>query len=70
MPAGVDESAGTEMAMAPGARLGRALRAATAESQAAALREVMKTFEAPAWRRLRLLARAAAGGLCGRADAR
>lgn len=52
MPAGLEESAGTEMACAPGARLGRALRAWTAESQASALREVMKTFEAPAWRRL------------------
>jgi hypothetical protein len=33
--------------------LGRALRAATADVQAEALREVMKTLEQPAWRRLR-----------------
>ena len=41
------------MAFAPGARLGRALRAFTADSQAAALRDVMYTFEAPAWRNLK-----------------
>jgi hypothetical protein len=40
------------MASAPGERLGRALRDATAESQAAALRDVMKTLEQPAWRKL------------------
>lgn len=34
-------SAGTEIALAPGCRLGKALRAATADSQAEALREVM-----------------------------
>ena len=34
-------SAGTAMAWAPGRLLGRALRAAQAASQAAALREVM-----------------------------
>lgn len=37
----LEESAGTEMAFAPGRRLGRPLRAATASSQAEALREVM-----------------------------
>lgn len=42
-------SAGTEMAWQfPG----RALRAATASSQALALREVMKILEQPAWARL------------------
>jgi hypothetical protein len=34
--------------------LGSALRAATAAVQADALREVMKTLEQPAWRRLKL----------------
>ena len=48
----VAASAGTEMAHAPGDRPGRALRVLTAESQAEALREEMKTLEAPAWRRL------------------
>lgn len=52
MPASLEASAGTEMAMALGALLGSALRAATASSQALALRDVMKTLEAPAWRRL------------------
>jgi hypothetical protein len=42
-------SAGTDMAL-PGK--GRALSAAQASSQAAALRDVMKTFEQPAWMRL------------------
>jgi hypothetical protein len=51
-PARVEESAGTEMAAAPGARLGREFSFLTAASQAAALREEMKTLEAPAWRRL------------------
>jgi hypothetical protein len=36
-----DESAGTEIARAPGRRFGRAFRAATASSQAEALRDVM-----------------------------
>lgn len=40
------------MAMAPGERLGSALRALQASSQAAALRDEMKTLEAPAWRKL------------------
>jgi hypothetical protein len=48
----VEASEGTEMADAPGARLGRELSFATAASQAEALREEMKTFWAPAWRRL------------------
>lgn len=51
-PARVERSAGMAMAMAPGARLGRALRTVQAERQAAGLREEMKTLEAPAWRRL------------------
>jgi hypothetical protein len=42
-------SEGTEMAL-PGN--GSALRAAQASSQAAALRDVMKTLEQPAWMRL------------------
>jgi len=46
------ESAGTATARAPGARLGSALSAATASSQADALREEMKTVEAPACRKL------------------
>ena len=46
------ESAGTEMALAPGERFGRALRALTAVSQAEALRDEMKTLEQPAWRKL------------------
>lgn len=37
----VEMSAGTEMAFAPGERLGRALRVETAASQAEALRDVM-----------------------------
>lgn len=37
----LEESAGTEMAFAPGRRLGSALRAVTASSHAEALREVM-----------------------------
>lgn len=45
-------SAGTEMALASGCLFGRALRAAQASSHALALREVMKTLEQPAWRRL------------------
>ena len=45
-------SAGTEMAFAPAALLGSALSAATASSHAFALREVMYTLDAPAWRRL------------------
>ena len=45
-------SAGIEYAFAPGALLGKALSAATASSQAEDLRDVMYTFEAPAWRRL------------------
>lgn len=40
------------MAFAPGEMLGSVLRALTAASQAAALREVMYTLEAPAWRNL------------------
>ena len=40
------------MASEAGGLLGRALRAAAAAVQAAALREVMKTLEQPAWRRL------------------
>ena len=40
------------MARAPGRRLGSALSVAHAASQAAALRELMNTLEAPAWRRL------------------
>lgn len=40
------------MAWAPGARLGSLLSRAAAESQAAALREEMKTLVQPAWRRL------------------
>jgi hypothetical protein len=57
-------SAGTEMARAPGRRLGSALRALQAASQAAALREEMKTLAAPAWRRLEtgLLVRSADWG--------
>ena len=43
-------SDGTEMAL-PGN--GRAFRAAQASSHAAALRDVMKTLEQPAWMRLR-----------------
>jgi hypothetical protein len=46
---GLAMSAGTEMALP---EKGSALRAAHASSQAAALRDVMKTFEAPAWMRL------------------
>ena len=42
-------SDGTEMAL-PGN--GRAFRAAQASSHAAALRDVMKTLEQPAWMRL------------------
>ena len=38
---GFEESAGTEMAFAPGALFGSALRAAQASSQALAFREVM-----------------------------
>lgn len=45
-------SAGTGIATAPGWRLGRALRALHASSQAAPLREEMNTLEAPAWRKL------------------
>lgn len=37
----LEASAGTEIAFAPGRRLGRALSAATASAQASALREVM-----------------------------
>ncbi len=48
-------SAGTEIALAPGCRFGSALRAAQADSQAAALRDVMYTLEAPAWRNLRMV---------------
>ena len=44
-------SAGTLMAFAPGARLGSALSAATASSHALVLRDVMNTFEQPAWSR-------------------
>jgi hypothetical protein len=51
-PAMVELSAGTEMATAPGERLGWALRALQASSQALALREEMKTLDAPAWRKL------------------
>ena len=40
------------MALAPAERLGSALRDLTAESQALALREVMYTLDAPAWRNL------------------
>lgn len=36
-----EESAGTEIAVAPGRLLGRAFRAATASSQAEGLRDVM-----------------------------
>lgn len=43
------------MAVAPGRLFGRAFSAATASSHAAALREVMYTFEQPAWRRLLVL---------------
>ncbi len=43
---------GREIARAPGARFGSALRVLTAESQAAFLRDEMKTVDAPAWRRL------------------
>jgi hypothetical protein len=42
-------SAGMEIAVP---LVGRALRAATASVHALALREVMKTLEQPAWRRL------------------
>jgi hypothetical protein len=42
-------SAGTEMAFP---EKGRAFNAAQASSHAAALRDVMKTFEQPAWMRL------------------
>ena len=45
-------SAGTEMALP---EKGSALRAAHASSQAAALRDVMKTFEQPAWMRLSIV---------------
>jgi hypothetical protein len=45
-------SAGTEMALAPGWRFGRAFSALQAASQADALREVIYTLEAPAWRNL------------------
>lgn len=45
-------SAGTEIACAPGRLFGRAFRASTASSQACFLRDVMYTFEQPAWRRL------------------
>lgn len=41
IPSMVDMSAGTDMAWAPGERLGRELRVETADSQADALREVM-----------------------------
>lgn len=41
IPSMVDMSAGTEMAFAPGERLGRALSVETAASQAEPLREVM-----------------------------
>lgn len=40
------------MASAPAARPGRALRALQASSQAAALRDEMKTLEQPAWMKL------------------
>ena len=46
---GLAMSAGTEIAFP---EKGSALRAAHASSQAAALRDVMKTFEQPAWIRL------------------
>jgi len=46
---GLAMSAGTDMALP---EKGSALRAAQASSQAAALRDVMKTFEQPAWIRL------------------
>lgn len=42
-------SAGILIACAPGALLGSAFSAATASSHAAALRDVMKTLEHPAW---------------------
>ena len=51
-PSMVEESEGTETAFAPGDRFGRAFRAVTASSQALALREVMKTLDAPDWRKL------------------
>ena len=47
-PSGVAESAGAEMAFAPGWRLGWRLSAATASSQADAFRDEMKTLLAPA----------------------
>lgn len=47
----LEMSAGTDMALP---EHGRAFRAAQASSQAAALREVMKTLEQPAWMRLRV----------------
>jgi hypothetical protein len=52
MPASLEESAGIEIAVEDAGLEGRALRAETAAVQASALREVMKTLEQPAWRRL------------------
>jgi hypothetical protein len=55
MPARLEESAGMEIAVEPGGLEGSAFSAATAAVHASALREVMKTLEQPAWRRLHVI---------------
>jgi hypothetical protein len=71
MPARLEESAGMEMASEFAGLEGRAFSAATAAVQASALREVMKTLEQPAWRRLDVdvsMCMDANGGWCGNGD--